>query len=154
MSMVEGSAAVAGGEPLVASRAPLDRELQELWLALSVRPWRSLVLVPAAPDGSASQLADAPAVAGTELGELPVTAFADGALEPHAALALVGEGAPASRTIVAIPAVVAQPRGIVLARRADAVIACIERGRTRLADLRRTLELIGRERFLGCVLLR
>jgi len=32
------------------------------------------------------------------------------------------------------------------------VVLCIERGRTRLADVRRTVELVGRDRIGGCFL--
>jgi hypothetical protein len=151
---VQVNAAVSVTAPVVPSRSAPDQELQELWLALSVRPWRSLVLVPADPGGSTAPLARSLAAAGDALGDQPVTASGDDALEPGAALALVDGGARSSRVVVAIPPVVVQPRGVLLARRADAVVACVEQGRTRLADVRRTLELIGRERFLGCVLVR
>jgi hypothetical protein len=154
MPNVRVSAAVGGTEAVVTSRSAPDQELEELWLVLSVRPWRSLVLVPADPSGSTAQLARSLAAAGDALGDEPVTAKAEGEPEPGAALALVDGGARPGRAIVAIPPVVVQPRGVVLARRADAVVACVEQGRTRLADVRRTLELIGRERFLGCVLVR
>jgi hypothetical protein len=152
MSNVQVSVPVQGSDAIAPSRPALDRELQELWLALSSQPWRSLVLVPADPAGSAARLAASLAAAGKELGDLSVTAVGDGALERGSALALVEGDAPSSRVLVAVPPVLVEPRGVVLARRADAVVACVARGRTRLADARRTVELIGAERFLGCVL--
>jgi hypothetical protein len=153
MSEAQVSVAMDGSDvPIFTERTVLDRELQELWLAVSARPWRSLVLVPAGPAGSAAPLARSLAAAGNQLGELPVGAFVNGGLEPGVALALVDGGDPSSRVVVAIPPVVIQPRGVVLARRADAVVAWVERGRTRLDDVRRTMELIRPERFIGCVL--
>jgi hypothetical protein len=144
--------AVPHGEPLLRNRLAFDGALQELWLALSARPWRSLVLVPAGPAGSVAQLARSLAAVGRELGDAPVAAVAgDAALERGGAL---DGGAASSRVIVAIPPALIEPRWVVLARRADAVVACIEKGRTRLADVQRTVELIGSERFLGCVMLR
>jgi hypothetical protein len=144
-----------GAEPALRSGFTPDQALQELWLSLSAAPWRSLVLVPADAATSAALLARSLAAVGTELSAAPVTAFVgEGALEWGAALAMIDGGAASSRVVVAIPPVVIEPRGAVLARRADAVVACVAKGRTRLCDVRRTLELIGAERFLGSVLVR
>ncbi len=65
-----------------------------------------------------------------------------------------GRGAPASRaTIIAIEAVAENPLILPLALAADAVLLCVEIGRTRLEDARHTIELIERERIVGTVLL-
>jgi len=34
------------------------------------------------------------------------------------------------------------------------VVLCIEKGRSRLASVRRTIELIGRDRIRGCIFVR
>jgi hypothetical protein len=60
--------------------------------------------------------------------------------------------APAGQVIVAVQSVVQQPLGIAVARAADAVVLCVEMGHTRIAAAKRTIELIGRERIAGCVL--
>jgi|SRR6266850_4906151 len=57
------------------------------------------------------------------------------------------------QVIVAIEPVIARPLGIAVARAADVALLCIEMGRTRIASARRTMELVGRERFVGCVML-
>lgn len=62
---------------------------------------------------------------------------------------LVSSGA---RIIISIPAVVTEPLGLATTMNADAVVVCIELGKTRMADARRTVELIGRERIAGCFL--
>lgn len=63
--------------------------------------------------------------------------------------------APAEQaTIVAIDAVAENPLILPVAFAADAVLLCVELGRTRIADARHTVELIGRERIIGAVLLR
>jgi hypothetical protein len=72
----------------------------------------------------------------------------DGA--PHDALAL----AASSRVVISIPAVISEPLGLAATQAADAIILTIELGRTRLADARRTVELIGRERISGCFLVK
>jgi hypothetical protein len=61
---------------------------------------------------------------------------------------------PAAKLIIAIPAVVSEPLGLAAAHSADAVILTVEMGRTRIADARRTVELIGRERIAGCFIVR
>ena len=59
-----------------------------------------------------------------------------------------------ARLIISLPAVVSEPLGLATTRTADVVLICVELGRTKLADARRTLKLIGRERVAGCILLR
>jgi hypothetical protein len=54
--------------------------------------------------------------------------------------------------VVAIPAVLSVPLGLAVVAEASAVVLCIERGRTQLADVRRTVELVGRDRIGGCFL--
>jgi hypothetical protein len=59
---------------------------------------------------------------------------------------------PAGQVVVAIQPVVVEPLGVAIAQAADAVVLCVELGRTRLKAARRTIELIGRERIAGCFL--
>lgn len=58
------------------------------------------------------------------------------------------------KVIVAVQPVITEPLGLAVTQRADAVVLCVEAGRTRLADARRTIELIGRDRIAGCVFVR
>jgi hypothetical protein len=62
--------------------------------------------------------------------------------------------APTARLINAIPPVISEPLGLAAAHSADAIVIVVEVGRTRLADARRTVELIGRERIAGCFIVR
>lgn len=64
-------------------------EYQKLWFALAKRPWNSMVLVPADPDGSAASIGTSLAEIGTRLSELPVRAISVSSLEYDSALALV-----------------------------------------------------------------
>jgi hypothetical protein len=62
---------------------------------------------------------------------------------------------PAERaTIIAIEAVAQNPLLLPLALAADAVLLCVEVGRTKLDDAHHAVELIGRDRIIGTVLLR
>ena len=61
---------------------------------------------------------------------------------------------PLGRAIIAIQPVVDDPLGVAVAQAADAVVLCVEVGRTRMPNARRTIELIGAERVIGVVLVR
>lgn len=54
--------------------------------------------------------------------------------------------------VVAIQPIVSEPLGVAVAHAADAVILCIQLGRTRLDRARRSIELIGADRIIGAVL--
>jgi hypothetical protein len=62
--------------------------------------------------------------------------------------------APGARLVISIPPVLVEPLGLPAAQQADAVLVTIYLGRTPLSDVRRTIELVGRERIAGCVIVR
>lgn len=139
-------------------------EFHELWFSLQRWKWASLVVVPADEGGSAIRIAQALAAVGGRLYGAAVTTFVaepldfNSAAETAASLAAPTPGSGprgASRTgqvIVAIEPVVVQPIAIAIARSADVALLCIEMGRTRIASAQRTIELVGRDRFVGCVM--
>jgi hypothetical protein len=133
-----------------------ERRLQELWLGLGARPWRSLVLVPATPVATAAPLASGLAEVGRRLGEAGVAVVVAEVLGYDSTRALLQRlrraGAGPERLLVAIPPVIVEPLGLAVTRDADAVVIAVERGRTRLADVARTAALVGRDRIAGCVL--
>jgi len=140
--------------------APARREIQELWLALSRRDWRSVVLVPADRHDSTEASAIALAEVGRRLRSAPVNALVAPRLDYDSTAqvvrrltALAAAGGP-EQLVVSIPPVVAEPLGVAAARQADLVVLCLEVGRTSLAGARRTIELIGLDRIAGCLLLR
>jgi hypothetical protein len=137
------------------------REILELWLALSRRPWSSVVLVPADRGGSAGAAAAALAEVGQRLLHQPIGTASAERLDYDGATALVDRlvalgaaaarpGAP-GRLVLAIPSVVSEPLGVTVARKADLVVLCVRMGRTRVADAQRTIELLGRDRLAGCL---
>ncbi len=141
------------------------RDYQHLWFALARKQWRSLVLVPADEGGSTAALAASLAEVGRRLRETPVTflIMAD-PLDFEAAGKVISaldltrqEGEPLAvattgKVIVAIQPVLVEPLGLAVTEAADAVVLCVEMGRTRMAAARRTVELIGRDRIAGSVL--
>ncbi len=142
------------------------RDYQELWFALSQEPWRTVVLVPADPGVSTVHIADALGDVARWLREPPATivtmsdplAYIEATqLGPRIPLedqGGTGRSAASGKVIVAVQPVVVEPLGLAVTRTADAVVLCIEKGRSRLASVRRTIELIGRERISGCIFVR
>ena len=143
-----------------------DREYQELWFALARREWNSLVLVPADEGASAAGIATTLAEAGRRLRNVPVSFFvvvdsldSSSAAKIAARLGRAARGAeprtvaPGGHLLVAIQPVVEEPLGIAVAQAADAVVLCIEIGRTRLSAARRTIELIGRDRITAALVI-
>lgn len=61
---------------------------------------------------------------------------------------------PLGRAIIAIQPVVDEPLGVAIAQAADAVVLCVEMGRSGIAAARRTVDIIGAERVIGAVLVR
>jgi hypothetical protein len=61
---------------------------------------------------------------------------------------------PPPRLILAVPPVVVEPLGLKAVKGADAIVLAVQLGRSRVPDVRRTIELVGRERLVGCLLVR
>jgi hypothetical protein len=61
---------------------------------------------------------------------------------------------PPARLIISVPPVVTEPLALTAAEHADAVVLAVRLNRSRIAELRRSIELVGRERIMGCVLVR
>ncbi|BDG04637.1 hypothetical protein AMOR_36330 [Anaeromyxobacter oryzae] len=134
-------------------------ELLELWFRLAQRTWTSVALVPA--DGgttAAAPFARSLAEVGRRLHGAPVTAIAPDELDFATAAALAecvraaARSPEGARVVVAVPPLVIEPLGTAAVQAADVVVLCIELGRTRLAGARRTLDLVGRERVVGSLL--
>jgi hypothetical protein len=157
-------------EPMLPSRtkervvdlAPFEPErvILELWLALSRRAWRSVVLIPADRRDSTHAAANALAEVGRRMRLARVDAVVAEDLGYEQAGSLIrslaahgATGGAADQLVVAIPSVVAEPLGVAVARQADLVVLCIRMGRSGLADARQTVQLIGEDRMAGCLVL-
>jgi hypothetical protein len=132
-----------------------DVRYQQLWLATQKKPWRSLAVVGASPDldtvGVAELLSK---IAWWYRGE-PSCVFdlRDASLrlveyQVHEIAMQVDAGL---RVILALRSIGENPTAIPLARAADAVVLCVGLGKTELKAAEKTIEQIGRDRVLGCI---
>lgn len=113
-------------------------------------------VIPAPPDAEPSPAA---AQDGADSGTPPpgaaAPAEAEGARSPPGASSTQALAVlPTARLIISVPPVVTEPLGLTAAQNADGVVLAVRMNRSRLADVRRTLELVGRERVFGCFILR
>ena len=138
---------------------PPPIELQQLWFAIQRHPWTSLAVVPADEETSVEAFARplhevGRLVLGDRLRLLDVRTLK---LEETASIILEMTGAQSTaarpRFLVQLDSVLSQPSGVPVALAADGAVLCVELGKTRLEQARRTLEILGRSRFLGCIVL-
>jgi hypothetical protein len=143
-----------------ASTEEVARSLAEVGKQLSEVPV-SVVAAATLDYGTAKALADLPRfVDRTKLlssGPWPTVDLPAGSVQE-----VQGEFEPApqesvvlsssAKVIISIPPVVTEPLGLATTQKADLVVLCIDMGHTRLADVKRVVELVGRDRVAGCLL--
>jgi hypothetical protein len=130
-------------------------EVQRLWFATLKRDWSSLALVPSQPGGSASEVGRALAkVAALQKDSAVKFVNAEGvdlASASRMIIELTQHVSAGGITIIALDSVIENPAGIPIAMSADAALLCVQLGQSDTDTAERTLELIGKERFLGAV---
>jgi hypothetical protein len=142
--------------PAPKSGAP-QSTLLYLWTLLNQRPWSSLVVVPSHPGGSGRQAAEAILEVGNAHRASPIRLLDGEGLQLGAASALVREMLAyvqqGDRVVVMLDSVVANPVGLEVALAAERALLCVALGTSDFASARRTIEMIGKERFVGSVTL-
>lgn len=133
-------------------------DLQRLWFATLKKEWSSLVVLPAHPEGSASFVARSLA----QIGSL----HRDGSIKLISAegvgvsgtsrliIDMTSHVSSGGMVIVVLDSVLSNPTGIPVALAADAVLLCVHLGETETESARRTIEMIGADRFVGAVAIR
>ncbi|MFL5579729.1 MAG: hypothetical protein ACJ8AO_05090 [Gemmatimonadaceae bacterium] len=143
--------------PDAASRVLPPAEWQHLWFALERAAWSSLVLVPAQPDASTMPAARTILGAGDAFNRFPLRLVDAEVTDPRSAAALaqtLRDPEPGVRRIVVVGSPLTKPAVIPIIRSGDAAVLVLELGRTSLRAARRTLQVAGRERFIGAVTIR
>ncbi len=147
--------------------SPPSLDIQQLWFATLRWEWSTLVLVPADSRGSVVGIAKGLAQVGdlhcgravkitAEETSLASTSELVEDISGQSTIRPMNAGSERwkKRTIIALDPVLCDPAGIVVALAADAVLLCVELGKTNIAEARRTVQLIGRDRFIGCVIVK
>lgn len=132
--------------------------LLHLWAMLNQRHrWSSLVVVPSHEGGSAMQAAQAILEVGSRQSTTPIHFLDAEGLELGAAQHVVNEMMAyveqGDRVVVLIDSIVSNPVGLEVALAAERALLCVKLGSSDFTSAKRTLELIGKERFVGSVTL-
>jgi len=138
--------------------APLadDPKTQQLWLALQQRPWRSLAVVAASKGiGTLKVANDLAKIAWWYTGQ-PTCVFdmRDLSLRllDHQLRDMGGQLKGGERVFIALRSSAENPTAVPLARAADVAVLCVRLGATDAKSAERTLEAVGRNRFIGTLL--
>lgn len=133
-----------------------DVRLQLLWLALQQRTWRSLAVMAASDGIDTLGVADTLAKVAWAYTGQPTCVFdmRDLTLRllEHQIRDMAAQLQGGERVFVALRSINENPTAVPLAMAADAVVLCVELGRTDIKGAQRTLAAIGREKFLGTLL--
>jgi hypothetical protein len=134
-----------------------DIRLQQLWLSMQKRPWRSLALVSASRGVSTIETANVLAkIAWWYSGE-PTCVFdmRDLSLRllEHQLRDMTSQLEGGERIFIPLRSTFENPTAAPLARSADAAILCVALGQSDAKSAEETLNAIGRDRFLGTILL-
>jgi hypothetical protein len=138
---------------------PLDDvALQKLWLATQSRPWRSLAVVPSGAEVDTLAVATLLAKIAWSYHRQPtaVLDLRDLTLRmvEHRLRELGEQLAHGERVFIALRAVSQNPTTIAVTRMSDAAVLCVRLGDSLIRTANSTVEEIGREKFLGSVLVR
>lgn len=128
---------------------------QQLWFAAARHQWSTLAIIPAQPGTSSLTAARLLAAAGQLYPQRPVHLVEAEGTDPTAtgfvASSAANRAASGERVIIAIDSPLSHPAAIPIARAVDAALLLIPLGRTRLSAARRTIECVGRQRFIGSI---
>jgi hypothetical protein len=137
--------------------------LQQLWFSLHKLEWASLVLVPGDEDGSVinfaqplfrvAQLAMGDRVRLLDARDVKLNRTAPLILDMSGQTSRAGGASRSERVLVMVESVISHPSGVPIALAADAAVLCVEMGKTSLSAARQTLQILGAQRFIGCVTL-
>jgi hypothetical protein len=133
-------------------------EMQRLWLATQKRPWRSLAVIAGSPGVDTLAVADMLAriawwyrgqpTGVVDLRDLRLR-LVEHQLEEIAELTTHGE-----RLILALRSVSENPTVVPVAKITDAAVMCVELGTTSIRSARSAVDEIGKDRFLGSIVLK
>ncbi len=152
---VESPGAIVVAPP---QRSPLadDVRMQHLWLGLEKRPWRSLAVVSASKGVATLSAANSLAKIAWWYTGVPTCVFdmRDLSLRllEHQLRDMASQLHGGERIFIALRSTSENPTAVPLAQAADAAVLCVELGKTDMKAAERTLDAVGRQKFLGTIL--
>jgi hypothetical protein len=134
-----------------------DERLRKLWLAMQRRGWSSLAVVATSNSVDTLEIAELLAKLvwwyqgqGSCVFDLRDLSFRLVGYHQREVQAQVAAGA---RVVMALRPTTDNPTTIPMARSADAVVLCVDLGKAELKAAAQTLVAVGRDRFLGSIVL-
>lgn len=134
-----------------------DVDWQRLWFAARQRAWSSLAIIPNEPGVDAHWIAESLVATGRVHGERPVSllnavgAQLDGVHQLIDALGTMT--ARGEWVIVPVDPIAQNPSAVPIVQATSAALLVVRLGESLLASARTAIETVGRERFLGSVVL-
>ena len=136
---------------------PPDNDWQRIWFSTRQQNWESLALIPSDPGVDVVRLAEALVAVGRQHGERTVTLLnaTNVHLEnvQHTVESISAMTARGEWVIVAVDPVVENPSSVAIVRATSASLLVVRLGASLLPSARAAIDVIGRDRFLGSVVL-
>jgi hypothetical protein len=132
-------------------------DVQQLWLTLLRRPWRSIAVVPTDSHASARSVT-ASLLELSVLHDLEALRVFEGAglalpQTVHLREEIAAAVTAGTRAVVGLGSFSTALEGVAVARATDAVLLVLRLGASTLGGVRETIEIVGRERVVGTVVL-
>jgi hypothetical protein len=135
-----------------------DVALQRLWLATQRREWRTLALVGASKAVDTLHLAQLFAKLAWWWSGQPSCTFdlrdLSLRLVQYHQREVAAQSETGARVFIALGSTLANPTAVPMARSADAVLLVVDLGEAKFKDAQQTIDQVGRDRFLGAIVVR
>jgi hypothetical protein len=135
-----------------------DVALQKLWLATQRRPWRTLAFIGLTPSVDTLSLAQLFAKLAWWYSGEPSCTFdlreLSLRLVEYHQQEVAAQAQTGARIFIALGPTGTNPTAIPMGRSADGILLVVERGKAKIDIAKRTIEEVGRERFLGAIVLK
>jgi hypothetical protein len=138
-------------------RLEADLALQTLWVSLQRRSWKSLAVLAASAGVETLGVANTLARMGWSYTGRPSCVLDLRDLGPrlmdHQIQSMAAQLEEGERVFVALKSPAENPTASPIAMAADAIVLCVELGRTDMKTAQQTVAAIGHERFVGTILI-
>jgi hypothetical protein len=134
-----------------------DNEWQRIWFSIRHQRWSSLALVPSHPAIDVYHVAEMLAATARRQGERPVSIISGIGVQlenvEKVIESVVGATSRGDWVIVPVDAIADNPSAIALVQSATAALMVLNLGESLLSSAQAALDAVGRDRFLGSIVL-